>query len=897
MQAPSLPANEAERLAALEQYQLLDTPPETLYDAITALAREIAGTSMAALTLIGSDRQWFKSSIGLPRETPREIGFCSHVVAEGAALVIGDASRDQRFSDNPMVTGDPHIRFYAGLPLTTAEGHTIGTLCVIDQRERNITQEQLLALQALATVLVEVLETRRRVLSLFEAASIDMFTIEPMECTISFAARGTCLRLGYVPRDLIGMPIFKVMPTVTKTQVLEDVERARAGDSPVRDAELLRRDGTSYPVELHVDVTLERGRERVLVIGVDVTRRREAQHEIDLLLGAINAAGDAIVVYRVDADGQLVLSYMNDAFAQQSGFTREEAIGRPIDSFRQGMPDDEGMRIIREAVAAGKPVQTEVISYRKDASTYWNQVTLQPVRGSGGALTHWIAIERDITDDVERTSKLAEENDRLLWLTRAARRLFTALDARTLVTTLREVVSQLLAADARVYAVNEARIAVAVDELGVTEWERGSHDPLIDEAIVKRGRVVDEGEHRALAYAGRYGDAEYVVEIGMRAAHALRNTDLFVFDLIAEYFAVAARNVSLYHELDERRSAVLELNQTKSDLIAMLAHDFRGPLTSIVGFADLTTEVGEVNEEQRDFLETIKRSALQLSELATDTLTLSRLERNEVILQLSQIDLAELLRNVISRSSDRSHIELIVHGDPQIVGDEERLRQVFMNLIDNAIKYTPEFCPPPTVTLRGSEDDVTVTVRDQGIGIPAGEISRVFDRFTRASNARRLRITGTGFGLFLTKQLVQLHGGTISVESEEGVGSSFAVRLPRRVDRRAAPHTIVLLDGERDRSFLGYGLQEAGYRVITVSTPEEVFATADAAPVDVLVINLPEGLPNEGIMQLRAFTSKHKIPVISIANESTRRLNAAVTLMRPVLIGDVISALERLLTP
>jgi len=895
VRAALVPENERGRLEALESLQLLDTPEEALYDAFAELAREIAGSGMATITLVDERRQWFKSHLGLPvRETSRDVAFCSHVVECGDELVIPDARADDRFADNPLVTGEPFVRFYAGIPLTNADGFTIGTLCVLDVKPKKLTKLQLTGLRSVARALMNVLESRRQFLALFDAANIDVFTVDPANATIAFASRGACGHLGYTQRELIGMPIYDVMPSMTEEVVRESVERARGGEQVVRSIDMCRRNGSTYPVELRIDVTRDGAQERILAIAVDQSQRREAQREIDLLLGAMNAAGDVIIVYTVAADGDLILTYMNDAYVHQSGYAREEAIGVPLSRFRQAMPDDEGMRAIRAAIATGEPAQAEIASYRKDGSTYWNAITLHPILGPYATVTHWISIERDITDEVTRTSTLAEEHDRLLALTRAARRLFTALDTHTLVSTVRDVIHQLLGMQARVLAVSDDGASVAVDELGVVDWKAAQSDAAVARAVAEHVRFLEDRETRAVAYAGRFGETHYALEIQTHAPRTLRNTDLFVFDLIAEYFTVAARNVSLYHELEERRSAVLELNQTKSDLIAMLAHDFRGPLTSIVGFADLTGEVGAVNEEQMEFLDTIKRSALQLSDLATDTLTLSRLERNEVALSLTDVDVADLVRTIVHHSSDRRHLELSVVGDAHVTGDDERLRQVFANLIDNAIKYTPEG-PDPQVRVEGTPDHVSVTVRDFGIGIPAGEISRIFDRFSRASNARKMRISGTGFGLFLTKQLVQLHGGTIAVESEEGKGSTFTVTLPRRVDKRAAPRTIAVLDPERERSFLAYGLQEAGYRVITATTLEEVLAIADAQTVDVLIAAAPDELTRATAVQFRAFSRDRQIPTIAIGSEEKARLGAAVTLQRPVLIGDVVNALERLL--
>ena len=895
MRAAAKPADESARLGALEAYQLLDSREGSAYEAFTQLALELAGTAMATISLVDETRVWFKSSRGLElRETARDVSFSTHIVASGAPLVVEDAAADKRFRGNPLVSGPSNVRFFAGVPLVTSRGLVLGALCVLDARPRTLTEPQLRELRALANALMDVFETRRRALSLFEAARADVLMIDGADETIFFASRGACERLGYSMKELVGMPIFDVVPSMTQATIREFLVRGRAGEDITRRADLRRRDGTSYPVEIRIDVAIEGGRERIHLMAFDMSEQRAQEREIALLLDAINVAGDVILVYTIGADGEFTLSYANDAFTRQTNYTRDESIGRTLSFFRKGMPDDEGMRAVREAMLSGAPTKAEIASYRKDGSTYWNQVSLHPVRNADGVVTHWISIERDITGDVERTTALAEEHDRLLALTRTARRLFTTLDATAVVTTVREAIGNLLGGEARLLAVGEDGACVAVEALGAPDWSAGVLDPLVDKVVRQRVRIIDENEPRAIAYAGRFAEATYVLEVRPRPGRSLRSTDLFVFDLIAEYFAVAVRNVSLYNEVEERRSAVLELNQTKSDLITMLAHDFRGPLTSIVGFADLTSEVGEVTDEQRDFLETIKGSAMQLSELATDTLTLSRLERNEVTLQLAETDLSDLIGTIVAQQKDRRTVELAVEGDAHVTGDEDRLRQVFSNLIDNAIKYTPEG-PDPVVSVTGGEDAVTIVVRDFGIGIPAGELSRVFDRFSRASNARKMRISGTGFGLYLTKQLVQLHGGTIAVESEEGRGSTFTVVLPRRVDRRYAPRTVLLLDQERDRSFLAYGLQEAGYRVLVATSIDEALAIADSQPFDVVVLSTPEALSNQAAVQFRAFSRERNIPLIAIG-VSSPRLGAATTLMRPAAIGDVVTAVERLVS-
>ena len=153
MGAP-LPANETERLAALHRCEILDTPREDFFDDIARLASAICGTPMSLVTFIDAERQWFKSKSGVDldiREAPREEAFCAHAILEDRLLVVPDASKDERFAENPYVTGPFHVRFYAGAPVVTRDGHRIGTLCVLDREPRVLTAPQLEMLQARST--------------------------------------------------------------------------------------------------------------------------------------------------------------------------------------------------------------------------------------------------------------------------------------------------------------------------------------------------------------------------------------------------------------------------------------------------------------------------------------------------------------------------------------------------------------------------------------------------------------------------------------------------------------------------------------------------------------------------------------------------------------------------
>ncbi|MBN9409940.1 MAG: GAF domain-containing protein [Burkholderiales bacterium] len=167
--------DESRRLTALRRLMVLDSSAETAYDDITRLASQTFGAPISLISLIDEDRQWFKSRVGLEmQETPRDWSFCSHAIEQpDEVLVVRDAQLDPRFRNNPMVTGSPHIRFYAGAPLVTATGEAIGSLCVIDSKPRDIDPAKLAELQFLAAQVVAMMQKRAEFTGLFEPGRDD----------------------------------------------------------------------------------------------------------------------------------------------------------------------------------------------------------------------------------------------------------------------------------------------------------------------------------------------------------------------------------------------------------------------------------------------------------------------------------------------------------------------------------------------------------------------------------------------------------------------------------------------------------------------------------------------------------------------------------------------------
>lgn len=162
-----VPANETERVKALNSYEILDSDPEEAFDALTRLASYICETPISLVSLIDSQRQWFKSKLGLELpETPRDISFCQYAIMQDDVFEVKDATQNEIFKDNPMVTGEPSIRFYAGAPLVNSEGYSLGTLCIIDTVPKNLSERQKDALLTLAREVVSHLELRRAKLKL-----------------------------------------------------------------------------------------------------------------------------------------------------------------------------------------------------------------------------------------------------------------------------------------------------------------------------------------------------------------------------------------------------------------------------------------------------------------------------------------------------------------------------------------------------------------------------------------------------------------------------------------------------------------------------------------------------------------------------------------------------------
>ena len=330
MKKAPTPLDEAQRLQALHELEILDTAEEAAYDALTRLAAHIAGTPIALISLVDANRQWFKSHHGLDaRETPRDISFCGHAVFDRAPLVVEDSHADPRFSDNPLVTGPPHLRFYAGHPLITEEGHAVGTLCVIDDQPRQLSAEQLGLLADVADLVLSRFQLKRShdaldqsQKELFQAAR-DQSTlaaiVESSELAIlskdlegritSFNQAAEAL-YGYRADAVIGRPITTLVPPSRHGEVADILATICRGER-VREMETVRRHKDGREMDVRLQVSPVRDGAGVVVgasvLAKDISEERRLEAERRRLMSVVESAPELIAL--ADANG--TLSYLN----------------------------------------------------------------------------------------------------------------------------------------------------------------------------------------------------------------------------------------------------------------------------------------------------------------------------------------------------------------------------------------------------------------------------------------------------------------------------------------------------------------------------------------------------------------------------------------------------------
>jgi signal transduction histidine kinase len=273
---------------------------------------------------------------------------------------------------------------------------------------------------------------------------------------------------------------------------------------------------------------------------------------------------------------------------------------------------------------------------------------------------------------------------------------------------------------------------------------------------------------------------------------------------LVEQAATLERSLALAHDarkeaesarraLSEQNKRLRELDRLKDEFLSLVSHELRTPLTSIRGYLDLVLagEAGEINAEQRRFLDAVERNSGRLLRLVGDLLFVAQADAGRLSLERGSVDLSELAAHCVEEAAPAAteksvSLVLLAEPVPSLVGDRGRLAQVLDNLVSNALKFTPEG-GSVQVRTRADGNQVVLEVEDSGIGIPAADQPRLFERFFRSAVAEDQAIPGTGLGLAIVKAIVEAHAGQISISSREGNGTTFRVELPlaARAERAA----------------------------------------------------------------------------------------------------------------
>lgn len=359
------------------------------------------------------------------------------------------------------------------------------------------------------------------------------------------------------------------------------------------------------------------------------------------------------------------------------------------------------------------------------------------------------------------------------------------------------------------------------------------------------------------------------------------------------------RDVTLQHEVDEQRARAAEsearsrnfaeASRLKSEFLANMSHELRTPLNSIIGFAELLHdgEVGPLATQQIEFVGDILKSGRHLLQLINDILDLSKVEAGRMEFVAEKLRISEAIGEVCALqrtlSFERS-ITVVIDADPSVDEaflDAGRLKQVLYNFVSNALKFTPEGGKVTIRTRAEGDRDVRIEVEDNGIGIAASDIHRLFVEFQQLRAGATKSHSGTGLGLALSRKLAESQGGSIGVASELGIGSTFYVTLPRRYEAPptkpstgvsiARRRVLIVEDSSSHAQRIERTLVENGYDVRAIGNGEEAVEVVSAGSFDAVLIDivLPDIHGLEVVRRIRAVAAKAKTPVVllTVVNE------------------------------